>query len=191
MPEDAVANGPECSAQELPIASVDISSEPAVSAGTEPAVSAGTEPAASAGTEPAASAGTEPAASAGTEPAASAGTEPAASAGTDPEPKLRECRFFVVGDIGAPGSPRVAVARAIAAQLQELQASFVVATGDNFYSCKNNKQFRESFETLRSEMMDMVNLPWYFVMGTSRLILISMDLSPKLGPPIMLQATTT
>ena len=66
--------------------------------------------------------------------------------------------FFVVGDIGAKGAPREAVARAMAMQMRDgnIEASFVLATGDNFYKCKSEKRFEEDFDELTREMMDKV-----------------------------------
>eukprot|EP00658_Telonema_sp_P-2_P013760 TRINITY_DN15219_c0_g1_i2.p2 TRINITY_DN15219_c0_g1~~TRINITY_DN15219_c0_g1_i2.p2 ORF type:complete len:107 (-),score=19.95 TRINITY_DN15219_c0_g1_i2:270-590(-) len=66
--------------------------------------------------------------------------------------------FFVVGDIGAEGAPRRAVARAMADMMMgndECQPSFVLATGDNFYKCKSSGDFVDSFECLKEEMLEV------------------------------------
>jgi len=75
--------------------------------------------------------------------------------------------FFVVGDIGLAGTARRDVARSMRAQLQDgsVAASFVIATGDNFYGCKSESQFNLAFSVLQREMLDLVPLPWYFAIG--------------------------
>jgi hypothetical protein len=91
------------------------------------------------------------------------------------EPKEKMERFFVVGDPGQPGPDRVAVAKAMNFLQQEWAskgepvALFVLSTGDNHYPNDTSK----AFETLEEEMLDIVPLPWAFVLGNH-------DVSPEL-----------
>lgn len=80
---------------------------------------------------------------------------------------LMSLSFFVVGDIGEAGNPRRAVAQAMAHMLKtrQVEAAFVLATGDNFYECRSEEQFQNSFSVLEAEMLDAVPLPWYFALG--------------------------
>lgn len=76
-------------------------------------------------------------------------------------------RFFVAGDIGEEGSGRRAVAEAMRrlqetwASNNELQASFVVGTGDQVYHGATDA----AFDSLERDALDCLPLPWVLCLG--------------------------
>eukprot|EP01064_Diplonema_japonicum_P017414 TRINITY_DN2554_c0_g5_i1.p1 TRINITY_DN2554_c0_g5~~TRINITY_DN2554_c0_g5_i1.p1 ORF type:complete len:357 (+),score=58.29 TRINITY_DN2554_c0_g5_i1:23-1072(+) len=70
-------------------------------------------------------------------------------------------RFFIVGDIGHPGVHRARVAKAMGAMIPALNPLFVLTTGDNIYGEPTDN----TFEDLKTEMLDEVPLPWYVTLG--------------------------
>ena len=41
----------------------------------------------------------------------------------------------------------------------------MLTMGDNFYDCSKREAFAREFEILKREMMEVVPLPWYFILG--------------------------
>ena len=77
--------------------------------------------------------------------------------------------YFVVGDIGDPGSRRNAVAHAMSQLQNKLfsesrqSVSFVISTGDNLYSKREPEE--HDFTSIVESMLDKVPTHWFFCLG--------------------------
>eukprot|EP00756_Hemistasia_phaeocysticola_P056192 Hpha_TRINITY_DN32242_c0_g1::TRINITY_DN32242_c0_g1_i1::g.155162::m.155162 len=77
-------------------------------------------------------------------------------------------RFVVMGDVGQPGSRRVAVAKGVEKLLKEWRKeggsavpAFCVGTGDQVYGAVDEAAFKR----METEVLDRVNLPWVLTLG--------------------------